>query len=62
MNKPEKGGILSVITIVAALGYFVDIYDLVLFSVERKASLNDLLGSSASDDNVKNVKLQNRKN
>ena len=30
------------IVIVAALGYFVDIYDLILFGVVRKASLTDL--------------------
>jgi hypothetical protein len=28
--------------LVAALGYFVDIYDLILFSVVRVASLKDL--------------------
>jgi putative MFS transporter len=41
----------SIITagvIVAALGYFVDIYDLVLFSIVRKASLGNL-GFSAAD-------------
>ncbi len=31
------------IVIVAALGYFVDIYDLVLFGMERVASLTDIL-------------------
>ncbi len=31
-----------VLIVVAALGYFVDIYDLILFSVVRKASLADL--------------------
>ncbi|MBS1645720.1 MAG: MFS transporter [Bacteroidetes bacterium] len=31
--------------LVAALGYFVDIYDLLLFGVERVASLNDILSS-----------------
>jgi len=34
---------LNKIIIVAALGYFVDIYDLVLFGMERVASLQDLL-------------------
>jgi MFS family permease len=37
MNKEAK--ILSAPVIVAALGYFVDIYDLVLFSIVRKPSL-----------------------
>lgn len=35
----KETGILSVPVIVAALGYFVDIYDLVLFSIVRKPSL-----------------------
>ena len=34
---------LNKMIIVAALGYFVDIYDLVLFGMERVASLQDLL-------------------
>ena len=35
--------------LVAALGYFVDIYDLILFAVIRKASLTDI-GITAADD------------
>src|ERR1700741_4360551 len=34
---------LNKIIIVAALGYFVDIYDLVLFGMERVASLQEIL-------------------
>jgi predicted MFS family arabinose efflux permease len=34
--------------VVAALGYFVDIYDLLLFSIVRKKSLQDLLGPGAA--------------
>lgn len=41
--------------IVAALGYFVDIYDLVLFSVERKDSLAEILGPLATTENMKNI-------
>ena len=37
----------------AALGYFVDIYDLVLFSVERVESLTDLLGEAATEELIK---------
>lgn len=37
-----KRDILNVTVIVSALGYFVDIYDLVLFSIVRMASLRDL--------------------
>ena len=35
-------GILNTTVIVSALGYFVDIYDLLLFSIVRVASLKDL--------------------
>ncbi len=35
-------GLFSAIVIVAALGYFVDIYDLVLFSIVRVKSLNGI--------------------
>lgn len=42
MNAPSPKA-LNKLIIVAALGYFVDIYDLLLFGVERTASLNDIL-------------------
>jgi hypothetical protein len=35
-------GILSLPVIVAALGYFVDIYDLLLFTIVREPSLKSL--------------------
>jgi putative MFS transporter len=38
----KKFGILSIPVIVAALGYFVDIYDLLLFTIVREPSLKDL--------------------
>ncbi len=41
-TSPLKGGLLSAAVVVAALGYFVDIYDLVLFSMLWKPSLADL--------------------
>lgn len=44
--------------VVAALGYFVDIYDLVLFSVLRKSSLADL-GFSGADILDKGTELLN---
>src|ERR1041385_5795542 len=34
---------INKLIIVAALGYFVDIYDLLLFGVERKVSLDEIL-------------------
>jgi MFS transporter, putative metabolite:H+ symporter len=48
MWKDFKGSINKIV-IVAALGYFVDIYDLVLFGMERVASLTDILSKSISD-------------
>jgi putative MFS transporter len=43
MNDPSnnKKNVIGIIT-VAALGYFVDVYDLILFSVVRKPSLLSL--------------------
>jgi len=40
--KPKQYGIFSVPVIVAALGYFVDIYDLLLFTIVREPSLKAL--------------------
>jgi MFS family permease len=42
LNVEVKRDILNLTVIVSALGYFVDIYDLVLFSIVRVASLKDL--------------------
>jgi hypothetical protein len=39
----KKFGVLSLPVIVAALGYFVDIYDLLIFSIVREPSLKALL-------------------
>ncbi|GAB2788807.1 MFS family permease [Hymenobacter luteus] len=41
-TPPKAAGLLSAIVVVAALGYFVDIYDLILFSIVRVESLKDL--------------------
>jgi hypothetical protein len=40
--------VFTTAVIVAALGYFVDIYDLLLFSIVRKASLESI-GYSGAD-------------
>lgn len=48
MYKQFKSS-FSKIVVVAALGYFVDIYDLVLFGMERVASLTDILKPVISD-------------
>jgi putative MFS transporter len=42
MNKEKQIGILSIPVLVAALGYFVDIYDLLLFSIIRVPSLKSI--------------------
>jgi len=55
MNSSTNRSSLNKIIIVAALGYFVDIYDLVLFSVERTDSLKEILGAQATPANLKNV-------
>jgi MFS transporter, putative metabolite:H+ symporter len=47
-SPPKTAGLLSAIVVVAALGYFVDIYDLILFSIVRVQSLNEL-GIRAAD-------------
>ncbi len=45
----SRNVLFNKLIIVAALGYFVDIYDLVLFGMERVASLNDLLQATYPD-------------
>ena len=42
MNDQNSKGLFSVPVIVAALGYFVDIYDLLLFSIVRRPSLSSM--------------------
>jgi len=42
MNQNRNYGILSLPVIVGALGYFVDIYDLLLFTIVREPSLKGL--------------------
>lgn len=43
----KQAGVLSITVIVAALGYFVDIYDLLLFSIVKKTSML-AVGSTAT--------------
>lgn len=50
MNAVKSSPYLSKIIIVAALGYFVDIYDLVLFGMERVSSLTDILSKTITDE------------
>lgn len=51
-QKPDWQHLLSVPVIVAALGYFVDIYDLLLFGIVRIESLRDLGLSEAEISSV----------
>jgi putative MFS transporter len=48
----------NLLVLIAALGYFVDIYDLVLFSVERIDSLKEILGAGVAKEEIKNVGIQ----
>ncbi|MEO6131467.1 MAG: MFS transporter [Saprospiraceae bacterium] len=51
---------LTPIVIVAALGYFVDIYDILLFGIVRKASLTDLgiIGDANRDQGAFLISMQ----
>src|SRR6185312_10010778 len=42
MEKVKSASIFNLAVVVAALGYFVDIYDLLLFTIVREPSLRDL--------------------
>ncbi len=52
MNK-QSNSIFTITVLVAALGYFVDIYDLLLFNIVRVDSLKELIG-----DNAEQIKSQ----
>lgn len=42
MSQSKTASVFNIAVIVAALGYFVDIYDLLLFTIVREPSLRDL--------------------
>jgi MFS transporter, putative metabolite:H+ symporter len=42
MQPARNGSVFNIAVVVAALGYFVDIYDLLLFTIVREPSLRDL--------------------
>ena len=46
---------LNKLIIVAALGYFVDIYDLVLFGMERVTSLTEILKETLPIEQQANI-------
>ncbi len=54
-QKTYYTSIFNKIVIVAALGYFVDIYDLVLFGMERVASLKDILSQTLPQSELVNM-------
>ena len=60
MNLTKQYGILSLPVIVAALGYFVDIYDLLLFSIIRVPSLQSLglNETQIADEGLKIINIQ----
>lgn len=59
MNKPGQQSFVFSVA-VAALGYFVDLYDIVIFGVVRVASLNDLgiTGQANTDWGIALLNLQ----
>ena len=60
MMTEKKFGILSLPVIVAALGYFVDIYDLLLFTIVKKTSMMGVGATDASllSDSTKVINWQ----
>jgi predicted MFS family arabinose efflux permease len=53
MQNPK---LLNTTVVLAALGYFVDLYDLVLFGMERVASLTEILTKTLPPDELINIK------
>lgn len=61
MTNSSAPKVFNLLVLVAALGYFVDIYDLLLFSVERINSLkgeNGILGEHATAAQIESVGKQ----
>jgi putative MFS transporter len=58
-NPSALREILKPAVIVGALGYFVDVYDLILFAIVRRASLQDLGFSSDQDLVAQGIHLLN---
>lgn len=50
--QPKQYGIFSLPVIVGALGFFVDIYDLLLFNITRRSSLTEL---GVPENELKNI-------
>ena len=60
MTAPQAQRAISLAVLVAALGYFVDIYDLILFSVVRVESLKSLgvTGDALTSTGVRLLNMQ----
>jgi len=54
-NETQHKGIFNWLVIIAALGYFVDIYDLVLFNVVKRESLEYIQQIKGLDFNIKDT-------
>lgn len=54
-SEPQNKNILNWIVIIAALGYFVDIYDLVLFNVVKRESLEYINELNKLNIDIKNT-------
>ena len=49
MNTSSSPRLLNIVVVVAALGYFVDIYDLIIFGIVKNPSLTDLGVTNSTD-------------
>ena len=58
MNEKKSVAIFNIAVVVAALGYFVDIYDLLLFTIVKKSSMMGV-GATASTMLVDSTKVIN---
>jgi MFS transporter, putative metabolite:H+ symporter len=54
-DEPQNKSIFNWLVIIAALGYFVDIYDLVLFNVVKRESLEYIQQIKGLDFNIKDT-------
>src|SRR6187549_2100193 len=54
-QEPKNKNIFNWLVIIAALGYFVDIYDLVLFNVVKRESLEYIQKLHGLDINIKDT-------
>jgi MFS family permease len=51
--QPSSSKRVGLLVLVASLGYFVDIYDLILFNVVKKESLLDIFGQLSIEEMIK---------